>query len=312
MVDAPWRLILKRLESESPKLAKCELGDAWQRYLELGWLRPAEPVRALPCPECDGARLLPLAFIQHQTTKLSHAYLACPECGSVEIDVRQLERWRIDPLAVVKTMTRNLFPASNLPAEILPGRLWRVGKVALAGKPREIFFTCGFRPSLGTAVLGALHGRTKSVLWMPSEIGVSRWSKATSHLVLALDSLAVSAQQEVELDQQLLESRVAAHFCEMPKKTKPKRRSVRMANIEALQRELREHLRAARDHAVTSRDLSGEAQLLPRPTKEELGKRARVSPSAVTRCFSDEAGANLRLMWEWAADLDRILTFREN
>lgn len=312
MVDEPLNLILRRLESNPPKITKLELGVALPQCLALGLLRQAEPARALPCPECDGSRLLTIEFIQNKLTKKNHAYIACPECGPVEVSIEQLERWRVDPVAVAKAVFRQLFPALNLPTEILPGRLWRVGKVTLAGQPREIFFACGYRATADTAVVEALRGRTKSVLLMPSEVGVARWGSATGNLVLALESLAALTKSGIELDLGLLESRVAAHFGTKAAKLKPKRRSVRVANIEALQRELMEHLRTARDHAVTSRDLSGEAKLLPRPTKEELGKRARVSPSAVTRCFNDAAGANLRLMWEWAADLDRILTFREN
>ena len=58
---------------------------------------------------------------------------------------------------------------------------------------------------------------------------------------------------------------------------------------------------------MNSRDLTGSPKLLPRPSKEELGQTSQVSPSSVTRCFQDEQGEKLRLMWELAADLDRIL-----
>jgi len=305
-------LILRRLESNPPKITKLELGGALSQCLALGLLRQAEPARALPCPECDGSRLLTIEFIQNKLTKKNHAYIACPECGPVEIDSEQLERWRVDPVAVAKAALRRLFPTLGVPTEIVPGRLWRIGKVTLAGQPREIFLACGYRTSTGTAVIETLRGRSKSVLLMPSEVGVTRWGSATNNLVLALESLVSVQKFGIELDVGLLESRAADHFGVKTAIIKPKRRAGRVANIEALERELKEHLRTARDHAVTSRDLSGEAKLLPRPTKEELGQRAKVSPSAVTRCFDDEAGAELRLMWEWAADLDRILTFREN
>jgi hypothetical protein len=82
--------------------------------------------------------------------------------------------------------------------------------------------------------------------------------------------------------------------------------------LDALERELSEHLRAARDHAITSRDFSGEAKLLKRPTKDQLARRAKVSASAATRCFQDEAGAKLRMMWELANDLDAVIGYRED
>lgn len=305
-------MILRRLESNPPTITKTELGAASEQLQQLGLLRQAEPARSLPCPECDGSRNLSVEFIKDIKTGRMHGFIACPECGASEIDPRKLERWRIDPVAMLRAVLAKLTPAPREPAEVISGQLWNAGKVQLLGQLREIFFIAGYRTATGSPVVDFLRTRTKCIVLMPSEIGVARWGAASNNLVLAIESFATLEASGIAINQQLLEARVAAFFGDKKSKASPKRRASRLAGLDALERELAEHLRAARDHAVTSRDFGGEAKLLRRPTKDELAKRAKVSPSAVTRCFQDESGAKLRMMWELAADLDAIIGYRED
>ncbi len=312
MVDEPLSLILRRLESSPPTITRTELGSVLQRLEPLGLLRQAEPARALPCPECDGSRQLPVEFIKHKKTGQMHGYIACPECGSSEIDPRKLERWRIDSVAVLRAIMEKLTPTPRAPTEVFPSRLWNAGKIHLLGQLREIFFIVGFRTATGSAVVDFVRTRAKCIILMPCEIGVARWGAASNNLVLAIDSFATLEASGIEINRQVLETRVAAFFGNNKTKTPPKRRASRLADLDALERELTEHLRNARDHAIASRDLKGEAKLLRRPTKAALAKRAGVSPSDLTRCFQDKLGANLRRMWELAADLDAIIGYRED
>ncbi|MCX5682317.1 MAG: hypothetical protein NT049_01360 [Planctomycetota bacterium] len=84
-----------------------------------------------------------------------------------------------------------------------------------------------------------------------------------------------------------------------------KKRAGRAGDIEALKKELAEHLRAARDHARATLERDKEPGLLPRPQKRELGQRAGVKPHTVTRCFQDST--ELQRLWDLAADLAAIL-----
>ncbi len=253
-----------------------------------------------------------MEFIKHKKTGQMHGYIPCPECGSSEIDLRKLERWRIDSMAVLRAIIEKLTPTPRAPTEVFPGHLWNAGKVHLLGQLREMFFLAGYRTATATSVVDFLRTRTKCIVLMPSEIGVARWGAASNNLVLAIESFATLEVSGIEINRQLLETRVAAFFGNKKAKAPPKRRASRLAGLDALERELTEHLRNARDHAIASRDLKGEAKLLRRPTKAELAKRAGVSPSDVTRCFQDKLGANLRVMWELAADLDAIIGYRED
>jgi hypothetical protein len=80
-----------------------------------------------------------------------------------------------------------------------------------------------------------------------------------------------------------------------------------MALVEALRKEMEEHLRSARDYALATLDRTGTPELLPRPTMEFLARRLRVNKSTVSRCFDDAAARELKLLWVVAADVDRLL-----
>ena len=312
MSAEPLRLSLRRLEIDPPTLSARELGRALQQMSANGLLRQAEPASAVPCLDCGGGSLLPVQYIRHNIDGTMHPYLACAECGVNEIAPSRLQRWSVDTPGMLSALFAGDDRADYSPAEIVPGHLWRLGKMAWSGRSREVFFARAFRPSRGGAIVDAMRRRPKTLLIMPSELGVTRWGNATENLVMALESVARLVSSGIELDHDLIESRVDPFFADKPTKPRTRRRSSRMADIERLEKELMQHLHAARDHAVMTRDLSGDAKLLDRPTKEQLGKMAGVSASSVTRCLQDEAGEKLRHMWELAGDLDRIIGFRDS
>jgi len=70
-----------------------------------------------------------------------------------------------------------------------------------------------------------------------------------------------------------------------------------------------EHLRTARDYALETRERTGTPELLPRPSQKQLATRLGISESNVSRCQHDKSARELALLWEWAADLDRVLAY---
>ena len=89
-----------------------------------------------------------------------------------------------------------------------------------------------------------------------------------------------------------------------------RRREKRAADIDDLTREMQEHLRVAKSAAKSAVDFGREPQLLPRPSKQELGKRVGLPEYAVTRCFQDKIAKELRVLYEGAEDLQFVLDWR--
>ena len=305
-------MILKRLECQPPRIDNSEIGKGLPILQRLGFLRKAESATSLPCPECDGSTSLPIQFLRNRKTEKSHAYISCPQCGLTEIDLQQLDRWRIDPVSVLKAILAKLAKAPREPTETIPGQLWNAGKIHLAGHLREVFFIAGYRTTHGAAIKTILRTRPKSIVLMPSEIGVTRWGAGSDNFVVAIESFAFLDADGVGVHRDLLENRILSFFGGPKPKARPKRRESRLGDIEALEQEFTQHLRAARDYAVTTRDMTGTPKLLPRPTRDEFAKRAGVSASSVTRCMGDPAGWKLQRMWDIADDLDAIIGYRED
>ena len=79
------------------------------------------------------------------------------------------------------------------------------------------------------------------------------------------------------------------------------KRSGRVAKIELLVKELKQHLRSASDHA------SNTGELLPRPTQEMMAGLTGLNKFDVSRCLKDNSANELRLLWQTADDLEAVL-----
>jgi hypothetical protein len=88
---------------------------------------------------------------------------------------------------------------------------------------------------------------------------------------------------------------------------RPRKRAERATGIEALTEEMRQHVRAARDHLQAAVDFDRDPELLPRPSQKELAKRVGITVTAASRCFNDSSAKELRLLWDVASDLDSLL-----
>jgi predicted RNA-binding Zn-ribbon protein involved in translation (DUF1610 family) len=95
-----------------------------------------------------------------------------------------------------------------------------------------------------------------------------------------------------------------------PAPKKLKKRATRAAAIDAIKQALREHLRAARDHAYSSRDGKEGATLLPRPTLQQLADQLKVHISSVSRAINDSSDKEIAILWDAANDIEKVKRFK--
>jgi hypothetical protein len=91
---------------------------------------------------------------------------------------------------------------------------------------------------------------------------------------------------------------------------KAKKRASRTAAIDSIKRALREHLRAARDHAFDTENRRDKAELLPRPTESELAKQLGLGIWSISRALNDPDDREIRLLWAAANDVHRVMQFK--
>lgn len=88
---------------------------------------------------------------------------------------------------------------------------------------------------------------------------------------------------------------------------RPRKRRDRAAKIERLTEEMIDHLKGAQNHATDTEARTGTPELLRRPRQKELAALTQMTATDVSRCFSDPAAQQLRLLWDMANDLDQIM-----
>ncbi len=310
MASQLLRSVLSRWESSPPAIyaeeAYGDLGHVFGALRDQSILRQTTPAGAINCTEC-GER----CRVEHIRDESggTHGFIHCRYCGIAEVPAHLLQRWEIDTGVFLVAA----FHGANLSVqERVAGQLWQVGKANWASRSREVWFARAFRRDNVTTALKELDRRPKAILFAPTELGASRWQEATNNLVLALESTVSIDDGTISFDAEYVESRIidAGMGPDAPPKSRARKRGARAAKIEMLENEMIEHLRAARDHAFATKEQTGEPQLLPRPTQKFVGQRVDLTETDVSRCMRDKKAGELRLYWEAALDLNRIMTWK--
>jgi hypothetical protein len=314
MSHEPFRRTLRRLDDEPPVFFADEvdrhLSPIRDRLVGLGLLRETTPATCVPCRHCGNGHVARVEFARSSRTGRTHAYLPCPECGPVEVRPDHLKRWTVDAAALVAVLARAAGIAGTA-QEVLAGRLWRVGKASWGGRPREAYFARHVHEGCRPAVQAELARRPKALVFVPTEEAARRWGDGTPNPIIALEAVLSLGTEGPEFDTSYVEARLFdAGLLDAPARKPPRKRAERAGKIEALVREIAEHLRAARDHAFTTRDTLGTPELLPRPSQQDLAKRAGLTETDVSRCLKDPAARELRLLWETALELDKVLGWK--
>lgn len=304
--------IWQRLDSEPPLFFADEVvrhfGDGLTRFIELGLLSETTPSSCVPCWDCGCGFVGRVEFLLHRRTETRRPYTHCPECGVKEVAPESLKRWTVDAtgcLAAISEAAGIRGPAS----EVVAGHLWRVGRAVWGQRQREVYFARHVHEGNRAGVVQGLATHPKAILLVPTHESAERWDGTTPNLVLALEGIVGIEDGKLSFDTSFIESRLAELNVPKAKSPAPKRAG-RAAKIEALVAVLVDHLRAAHDHAFVTRDQTDSAELLPRPSQQELARLAGMSESDVSRCLADESARELRLYWEIALDLDQIMKWR--
>jgi hypothetical protein len=306
--------VLQRLDNEPRVFLAAEFARGlapWRDLLlGLGVLREIAPSEFAVCWECGGGHAQRVRWLTNRRTGLPEPFVPCNECGSVRIPADSLRRFDID---IPKLLTDVLAAAGGhrTPTEVVPDHLWHLGNIKWCGRAREAFFSRYVHDRNRSLISAPLATRLKAVLFSPTVASANAWS-ITSNPVIPLESVLSLGPGGITFDSELVESRlVDAGWVETSKRKSPRKRGARVAKIELLTKALTEHLRAARSQAIDTRDLKRDPILLPRPSQKRLAELTGMTAPDVSRCLNDPSATLLRVYWQWAASLDRIMGWED-
>lgn len=299
--------VLERWEVNPPVFSAAEVQGRWKVHLDpfhrAGVLKPTIAAGDWWCDECCETH----EISYHDFPDGLHGYVLCRH-GSMRLPREQTDRFHVDTAALLPW----LFADSRLSVEPVVGeRLWNIGRHTIESHSRDLRFVRSTGPLDDEEIIHKLSTHPKALLFTPSRGSAAFWQSRVSCVVIALEEVVIQMVPSAIVDWTAIAEIFISHRAGDDEPIKPrKKRGVRTAKIERLRDELKRHLASAADHAIATAECDGEIALLPRPTKTQLAKLAGMSKYDVTRCFTDPAAAELRLLWDTADNLEAVLRLR--
>lgn len=306
-----WLEFLSALDNERPILHGEALGDGCGAFvsqlLATGVLQDLSPAKSLACAECAEAPFRDVIYTEAADGH-SRALFPCPNCGLYEVPLDRLRRWQIDRGALIAFIGRSLNVARNA-SERVPGRLWRIGRLQRDAVHIAVWFGLQLGRRDAHEVIARAQFAAPALLLVPSRM--PRAALPEGVVTGSLRELTCWSDGGLCWDKGRLAELLTASgpVPRSGRKAVSTRRKTRATDIEALVAELKQHLRAARDHADHTLAMQGEPRLLPRPTQKDLARRVGITESRVSRSLNDPHATELRLLWNLADNLDQVLRF---
>lgn len=279
----------------------------FERLRDMGLLRPGDTVGHVICRDCGDDHLAEVMRIVYPDGTVRF-FAVCPKNGRVEIPRERLLQWTMDFTPLLAAIMSAL-GSSEKPQEVVPGRVWNLGRAALVGQSRPLWAVRGLSWPDAAAIAQAVPKGRSPVVFVLGQLPDGEI------LDIPSDSL-IEARTVSDLDAKGLSVSTAAIDSQLrgnppePVAKKAKKRGQRTAAIDAIKQALREHLRAARDHAYSSRDHDEGPNLLPRPSQQQLADQLKVHVSSVSRAINDPSDKEIAILWEAANDIEKVMKFK--
>ena len=145
MVD-PLEFYLPIVESQQSTIGNDEVcrwpAGVLDTLTTLGILVEAEDATSIRCPECgDHWEELIARDGPGDSTQF---FIRCPEVLRIEVTQQHRRQWRPDLPALVRLLASSL-NLTGKPQEIVPARLWRLGRLTWNKESRDVLFVRGLR-----------------------------------------------------------------------------------------------------------------------------------------------------------------------
>lgn len=173
MPSDPLDLIWRTADIDSPAFGNDEAiswePDVARSLVDLGVLRPGKTASHVICDECGEQHKACSVKYPDGTTRL---FVHCPENGRSEVKREQLLQWAVSFEAMAKAVASGL-DLSGQVEDVIPGRLWSLGKTTIGGRSRDVFLARGSTWIDAPGVFGAcerLNASRGALVLVPGEM----------------------------------------------------------------------------------------------------------------------------------------------
>lgn len=198
LVDAPDSLV-------AAHIVACWPAGVHQRLVEVGLLRSAAVASRVLCPEC-GEHIEEVLAIDGPGGCPRFA-IPCPAVMRADVPPSAIKQWTVDHAHLARALAKTLALTGKC-TELVPGRLWRLGRTQWNGASRDVLFARGLHWNDGETVRAILvRGRKPIVFVALTRPPIEFWR--TPPPVLVLSHVAALGDAEIEIES--LEIAAAIH-----------------------------------------------------------------------------------------------------
>lgn len=142
----PLVVIWERADAKEPRFSGDDVA-AWsdglvERFTDVGLVHQIENATSVVCDACADRHVEDVTFIENPRRSSVRAYIHCPEHGRVRVPFDRLRQWEVDFGGIANAIAQALELAGEV-EEIVPARVWFLGKATIAAKSREVFLARG-------------------------------------------------------------------------------------------------------------------------------------------------------------------------
>jgi len=189
LVDAPEPVVAAHVVAVWP-------AGVQQWLVDLGLLREAALADRVLCPECHGHVEEVLA--SDGPGGSTRFMISCPEVLRAEVSPEALRQWLVDYATLVAALAESL-GLTGQPAELVPTRLWRLGRTNWQGKSRDVLLARGLHWDDGAMVRATLVRARKPIVFVPlCRPHDAIWRTLPPLLVLSQVTMCSTAGLEIE------------------------------------------------------------------------------------------------------------------
>jgi hypothetical protein len=202
MTDA-FKYFCLLMDMGNPRISVFEASmwpdDGFQCILTQGFLQQAENAEYITCPDC----------FDHEEEVLCRDYpdgvirwfIACPDCGRVQVEPDELKQWGINCGAVAQAVACSLSLAGKC-TEIASGHVWRLGRWKLPDGMRDVLFAVGLTTQDGSSLRRAITSAHRPVVLVPRQVPPDEFWMGNAPPLISLHDAAEIVDDQIVLDPQ--------------------------------------------------------------------------------------------------------------
>lgn len=169
--------------------------DEFQR---LGLLRHASSRLMAPCPICADSHV-ELVEPRPAPGGVARYFIHCPEALRVEVDPDSCCGWEINPDGLA-TLAARALALPGTPKIVVPGRLWRLGRIPWEGKTREVLLARRMGDADAASVAVHVGPGGRAIVLVPHHIPEERTWPGRTPAVVALSRVATVDDRSIVID----------------------------------------------------------------------------------------------------------------